>query len=227
MTVPPDYSQYTPVPRVSPQPSLKLLGTRSRLFTGAEQGENQQEALSEEGPNRAVICFHCGQISVVPEQALSAQCKHCGEYMNLKDVTLTASSRRTLVCTQGDIVVESGASLSGMTLLCRQLTMDGWADGRIYCQGELRLNHSGSIDGIVQAHTLRVSKKNKVAFHRTVRLKSAVIEGEVTGNILCEGPVTLGPSGVVMGDITATSLELPLGSVHKGKFHVARNWNNS
>lgn len=216
-----DFSEYKLTVRESDKPSGKLVGPKQRLLSPGKTKPVADVGIGNQ--TRAVICFRCSQISIVTNGAFSTQCKHCGAHMNLEDFTLSPYSKKKLVETHGDVYIHPGARLTGMTIRCQNLIMDGSADGQFYCFGNLIINQSCTIRGLVQAGRLKVSRKARVAFLENVYLKAAEIDGEVTGNLFCDGIVSLGDSAVLVGDVTAHSLLMPLGSVYKGNYRIAQN----
>lgn len=212
----PDISQWNLQIRMSDEPSRKLLGPSHypSLFN-----KDLASSRTEKGEDvRAIICFDCGQISFASDKAASAKCKYCGLEMMMSDMSLGTEKREDSIITQGSIAIEEGQCFSGKAIMCRNMAVDGWISGLIYCLGQLKINCSGVFADPVQAHSIFISPGAKVEFLATVRTKGVVIEGEVTGNIICEGTLVLGAGAILRGDVVAAKLEKSPKATHKGKY---------
>ena len=214
-----DYWKVSALESAKPSKKMSEKATFSRHEAVGSQLENLLHSATHEG--RPMTCFHCGKDSFVPSQAYSSQCKHCGMYTNLEDIVLNPLNKRTLVRTQGDVLVEALASVSQCRVFCRNAWIQGRFRGDIFCLGELKIDSDNEIRGKVKARSLRIAKQAKVVFTEEVEVEELWVEGEMIGSVRCGGVVTLRTGAVLLGDVVAASLEIPYGAVHQGIFsHV-------
>lgn len=202
--------------RESPYPSYKLLGPR--YFPNLADNLQKLGLEKKKGETSPIICFDCGQISYVSENLKTSNCRHCGVEMSMKDFVIDQEFRGSAIRTQGVVHVVPGTRLTGSSIMCRKMIMDGWLSGQIFCWGELLLNSSGTFEYTVQAHTVNVARGTEISLQRALRAKYVFVEGKVSGHIICDGTVELAEGALLMGDVIAGKLIVPSRAKHKGKY---------
>ena len=169
-------------------------------------------------PSREVVCYECGRRSHVPSAALSANCIHCHAHLNMTDVELRPGSRRLTVRTLGDVTVQADAVLSHLSIVCRNLQVEGRASGSFRCSGSLILANSSRIEGSVQAANFVVNKGIQVILTQGASVDKASIAGRVTGRIVASGRVCIERGGELCGDCVAAELVVEPGGTHLGNW---------
>ncbi len=169
-------------------------------------------------PQREVCCYECGRRSHVPAAALSAQCLYCHAHLNMGDVELKAGSRRLTVRTLGNVTIAADAVLSHLSIVCHNLQVNGRGNGSFRCSGRLNLASSLTIEGSVFADTLIVERGCEVTLEQVAQVNRALIRGKLRGKLNAHGDVTVARSGLLVGDCTATALNVEPGGQHQGLF---------
>ncbi len=171
-------------------------------------------------PQREVRCYECGRRSHVPAAALSAHCLHCHAHLNMADVELKAGSHRLTVRTLGDVTIAADAELSHLSIVCRNLNVNGCGSGDFSCSGRLNISTSLRVEGSVKADELCVERGCAVVLEQGARLRTATIRGKVEGRLDALGEVTIAKVGELAGDCTAAQLTIEPGGRHTGAYTV-------
>lgn len=169
-------------------------------------------------PSREVVCYECGRRSHVPAAALSANCIHCHAHLNMTDVELKPGSRRLTVRTLGNVTVQADAVLSHLSIVCRNLNLEGRASGSFRCSGALIVASSTRVEGSVEAADLVVNKGANLILSQGACVQNATIHGRVTGRISAKGIVHILRGGELCGDCTATNVQVEQGAAHLGNW---------
>ncbi len=169
-------------------------------------------------PQREVCCYECGRRSHVPAAALSAQCLHCRAHLNMGDIELRHGSRRLTVRTLGDVSIASDAVLSHLSIVCRNLQVNGRGTGSYRCTGRLTFACSIAVDGSVSAEELVVERGCEVELEQVTVVNTAHIRGKLKGRLKARDEITIARSGVLMGDCEARVLTQEPGGQHLGHF---------
>lgn len=86
---------------------------------------------------------------------------------------------------------------------------------------ELReISQSGLVADHVHAKKVVVLPRTEITFLHEVRAQEIQIAGDVTGDFVCEGTVTLLPGGTLNGTLAARSVEVEDGGELRGKFRI-------
>ncbi|GEP44842.1 bactofilin family protein [Brevifollis gellanilyticus] len=86
---------------------------------------------------------------------------------------------------------------------------------------ELReICESGLVADHVHARRVVVPTGTEITFLHAVRAQEIQIAGDVTGDFICEGPVTLLPGGTLTGTVAARSVNVEDGGELRGKFRI-------
>lgn len=209
---------FRPVPLKTDLPSGKRNMTgpipKSFVDTLPPAADIQKEDI----PQKPVICFECGHISLVPQAALSARCHHCSSYINLDDITIHSRSYRTTARTRGNILVKEGTHLSGITIEAHHLTLLGKASGDFICTGDCTIKEDQHIHGTVQVRELILERKINAIFVQPVSAQSAVIAGIFNGTLNCKGTTTITKTGKILGDLNCPKLVIEEGGSHFGHY---------
>ncbi len=169
-------------------------------------------------PQREVCCYECGKHCHVPAAALSAQCLHCHAHLNMGNIELKAGVRRLSVKTLGDVTIASDAVLSQLSIVCRNLNVNGRGTGSYRCSGHLNFATSLAVEGSVSADELAVERTCAVTLGRVAQVRSACIRGRLIGNLRAQGEVTIARGGTLVGDCEAAALTIEPGGRHEGHF---------
>lgn len=96
-------------------------------------------------------------------------------------------------------VIGKDTVMEGSVKTDESIRLDGTLKGELHASGTLVIGPSGKVDAEV------------------VRVRDAVIGGEVTGKLEADGSVKLEASAVFTGDIAARSIVVEEGAIIKGK----------
>lgn len=209
---------FNPRPRMDSRPSGKR--SAPQQYSPSEKTDSAPPFSPSESTvaSKPVICFECGQISLVPQAAISARCHHCSAYIGMDDVSLHNRSLKRLVQTWGDVTIRPDSDLSHLTIRCKNLTILGKISGKITCVGKCYIRESQIFQGTLQAHTLEVDKRADVTFPTPVNIQQAFIRGILRGNIHSKGKVTICKNAKILGDVEASALIFEEGASHFGHF---------
>ncbi|UCE56439.1 MAG: polymer-forming cytoskeletal protein [Desulfobacterales bacterium] len=84
------------------------------------------------------------------------------------------------------------------------LHIDGQIKGSIKLDGNILVGDSGVVEADIEA-------------------ANVVIQGKVTGNVLARQQLEIQPSGQLIGDCKAQSVEINEGAVFEGRFHMLKS----
>ncbi len=169
-------------------------------------------------PQREVCCYECGRRSHVPAAALTAQCIHCHAHLNMGDVELKPGARQLTVRTLGNVSIAPDAVLSHLSIVCRNLHVNGRGTGSFRCTGQLNIATSLELEESVSADTLTVERGCTVSLELGAHVSSATIYGKLTGSLKARGTITVARGGLLVGDCTAAELIIEPGGRHEGQF---------
>ena len=173
-------------------------------------------------PPRDVTCFTCHHSYTASGEAQSTQCPKCCGYISLLDYEITDHwNRRIQTC--GDVVIQKSGVVAGVTLQCNNLTVLGELAGSVECTGDLVIRSHGKIIGKVHCRNLRVEKGARVEFLHPVTATTAIIDGNVRGQINCTGAITLQKRAHLQGLVRAGSLIIKPGAKHTGTIEMTSN----
>ncbi|MDE3000418.1 MAG: polymer-forming cytoskeletal protein [Gemmatimonadota bacterium] len=96
-------------------------------------------------------------------------------------------------------VIGKDTVMEGYVKTDESIRLDGTLKGELHASGTLVIGPTGKVEAEI------------------VRVRDAVIGGEVTGNLEAEGSVKLEASAVFAGDIAARSIVVEEGAIIKGK----------
>lgn len=147
----------------------------------------QSEEKRSQVPMREVVCYECGQPCSVPSAALSANCIHCHAHLNMADVEIRPGSRRLTVRTLGNVHVPSGTVLSNLSVVCRNMEVDGRVSGSFRCSGTLSFNTSTVVDASISAGRLVVDKGAEIELTVGAVAEEVEIYGSLKGRVQCKG----------------------------------------
>lgn len=134
--------------------------------------------------------------TVVDPENLFASNETAPSYEPVSDVSVPISS-------QGSVrnVLNSDVSVVGTLRFTDDLLVDGSVEGEIFSDGVLTVGTNASIQA-------------------EIKTKSAIIHGEVTGNVTVTDRVELSSTAKLVGDIVAATLSVQAGAVFIGRSTV-------
>lgn len=167
-------------------------------------------------PMREVRCYECGKRTAVPAAAMSANCTHCHTHLNMTDVELKPSSRRLTIRTVGKVTVQPDTVLSHLSVVCSDMEINGQVSGAFRCFGTLTFRNSMRVEGRVRASHLVVEKGAEIVFAEGAEVKTAVIEGRVSGILNAQKHVTVPRGGELIGTCVCPKIEVEPGGRYSG-----------
>lgn len=212
---------------ISAPQSTKPLQPQKRLseyiarFIGWQKlkGRFSPSQKEQKGEKRTVYCFSCGKEHRIIASANSTICPFCSSYVNLKDYVIEGAWSRPIQ-TQGSVHILKKAKVSGISIHCFHLRIEGEFQGSAEVFGEMHLLGKGDILGEVSCEKLFVEKKASVRFLRFIKSQEAVIKGRCEGDIHCAGKLTVLGKAILKGDIVVGSLVLKPGATHQGHLSI-------
>lgn len=190
-----------------------------------ESERNRRVALTSftlsrpaEVPRREVVCYECGSRCEVPQAALSAKCSNCQSHLKMTDVELRPGARRLTVRTLGDVTVQSGAVLSGISLVCRNCYLKGRGSGEIRCSGKLQVSCSNRIEGTVEVGCLEVDRAVDLVLVQGAKVDELEVCGRVTGRIVAARRIVVRRGGELYGTCYCPELLVEPGGTHRGEW---------
>jgi len=157
--------------------------------------------------NFKVRCYRCYHIQPVSRFAKSTQCERCSAYISLANYEIKAVKSHTLR-TRGDIVITKKGGLQNCEIACHHLTVNGTLDARVDCTGDVIFRRSATVKGPIYCRRIIVEKKCEVKFPDGVMTERADVYGQCLGNVTCSGTITVFPSGTIVGDARAVTVNL-------------------
>jgi cytoskeletal protein CcmA (bactofilin family)/predicted RNA-binding Zn-ribbon protein involved in translation (DUF1610 family) len=164
---------------------------------------------------REVACFVCQRIHSALDEASATHCPDCGAYISLRNFDIRDGWNRSIE-TRGNVRIHRGGSITGVSVRCHHLEVDGKFSGSVDCSGDFIVRSSAKILGRVHCHHLRVERRARVEFSCPVQAHEITIDGEIAGDLFCSGRLLLQKKALLTGDITVGSLMIKDGARHHG-----------
>jgi len=100
-------------------------------------------------------------------------------------------------------LLSRNVAIEGEVIGEENLHVDGRVEGRIQLKGNLFVGSSGTVKAVVEA-------------------TNVVIQGKIVGNVKAEQQLEIQPSGKLIGDCTAASIDIREGAVFDGRSSMKR-----
>lgn len=171
---------------------------------------------------RDIACFSCGHRQQVSTEAQSTSCPGCGSYIDLRDFKIAGPFGRSIQ-TQGEVIITPKGDVAGARIACGSALIEGKLKGTLYCTGVARVKLHGKFLGGVDVNKLLVEKKSEVEFTKPVKARAAEINGKVTGQIICDGCVTINKGGVLEGVVHARAITVEKGGIFSGDLFIGQS----
>ncbi|MEG1954042.1 MAG: polymer-forming cytoskeletal protein [Hydrogenoanaerobacterium sp.] len=156
----------------------------------------------------------------MPKRETTVQDEVMPEYVSLRDnfedVNTTVFSSGTVV--RGTVESDGAVSMKGELIGDINCKADLTVTGRI--QGGVTAEKILLEDAVIQGDincgsTINITAQTQVMGNLTT--KEAIIDGRIMGNISAEGAVIAGETAVIVGDITAYTVQIRKGSYFEGR----------
>ena len=108
------------------------------------------------GPQKSVVCTHCGGSVDVARRAMSVFCPYCKTRLILENYRIKTYHASRLFATCGDIVVEKSGLVSA-PIRAENLTVRGRVQGDVEARGVVQVAATGQVRGDICATRLVVS----------------------------------------------------------------------
>ena len=187
-------------------------GWHAKTFTGSSLFQKKSRP-------RSVKCFECEREHEAPAEASSTLCPACGSYIGLEDYIIRDQWNRRIE-TRGNVTILKKATVTGITIRCHDLLVQGTLKGGVDCSGDFVLSNHSRIIGKVRCQRLIIEKKAQVAFANQVECEHAIIDGSVTGHFICSGKLHLKKKAVLNGNVKVATMAIDKGARHNGKMSI-------
>ncbi len=171
---------------------------------------------------RSVTCYECEQSCDVPMRALSALCPHCRSHMQLVDITVKPTSRRSHINTQGKITISSDCRLSNLRLQCNKLVIKGNIDGLINCRGELVISGSPTLTQPLRAGKLIITSTGRLHAHAAIHADEVIIHGSLEGYVHAKHSLRIAAGGNLQGNCRSPVLSIAPKGNHVGRWEQTK-----
>jgi len=118
-----------------------------------------------------------------------------------KQPSASNASSAALRGTDANCVVSPGTHIEGDFKSEENIRLDGSVQGTVHCSKRLVVGEKGAIDGEVKAGT-------------------AVISGQITGNLTVDGALQLTSTAKIKGDIQAKRMSVEEGATYNGSCRI-------
>jgi cytoskeletal protein CcmA (bactofilin family) len=162
-----------------------------------------------------VECFECKRRQEVSGAASSTICPSCSAHIDLRDYKISGPFSRS-IRTTGDVHVTAKGDLSSSSIRCRRAIIEGRLRANLHCAESARVDFSGKIPGRLSAREVIIEKRANVQFFRRVRVGNIEIRGQMSGEVVAEGTVTIRRHGVLDGNVTAKAINVEKGGLFAG-----------
>ena len=221
----------TPPPKTSPKKTLPAPPSPELKEVSEEPTTRYQAPQPAVGPKkppppprrgekpRTATCFECGDTHSANARSNSTQCRKCGRLISLEDFHISQiwSSQ---IQTRGDVYIHKKGVVSGVTIQCHHLIVEGDFTGSAECTGDLKLQRNGKVAGEITCDRLLVEKRAQVEFDKPVITNECQIDGLVTGDISCRGLLALEKKATLTGNIKVGTLTVSEGAKHSGQIQM-------
>ncbi len=184
-----------------------------------EDGPDQRSPKKKAATERLVACFECGDAHLANARANSTQCRKCGRLISLKDQHIK-EAWSSKIQTRGNVYIHRKGIVSGASIQCHNLVVEGDFTGNAECSGDLTLRRHGKIVGDVACDRLLVEKRAQVEFLNLVEMNECRIDGNVSGDLACRGRLALEKKATLTGNIKVGSLTVADGAKHRGQIQM-------
>src|SRR5256714_2221439 len=204
----------------APKPALKLKDD-SAATTEALPLHRKLESMWSRQRNRLVSCFECKRKHEVSDQATSTNCPGCSAHIDLRDYKIITSFSRT-IRTRGDVHLTNKGDLSSTSVICNSAIIEGKLRGNLECEHSMTINLVGKIPGRIGAQNIMVERKSEIQCFRRVRVTNIDIKGQMFGEIIATGSVTIRKGGSLEGNVTAKSIAIEKGGIFSGQLAIGQ-----
>lgn len=170
-------------------------------------------------PSRAIECHRCGHTHDISPHSASTVCPRCGASVSLRDYTINEEWIHD-IDTRGKVFVGSQGHVREVTVRSATLTVEGQFEGAVECDGDFIIRRHGQIPGPVHCNRLIIDQGSEVEFLHPVHAAEVIIDGKVSGDIICKGLLSLKERAILIGDIQIASLAISEGARHSGLVHT-------
>ncbi len=156
------------------------------------------------------------QVSTAAESSL---CPKCGSYIDLRDFKITGPFGRSIQ-TQGDVIISSKGDATSQRILCGKAWIQGKMRGQMLCTDTVYVKMQGKLIGSIESEKVIVERKSEIEFVRPLIARSVEINGKASGEIVCDGRVTINARGDLSGIVRARSIVVEKGGIFSGELHI-------
>lgn len=194
--------------------SLSAIGSKPEV-----EAKKSSFFSKKEREPRLIRCFECHAEHSNSPNSTSALCPKCGTYISLKDYEINGRWNRRIQ-TRGDVFIQKKGVVSGTTIQCHHLILEGDFTGGVECSGDLIIRRNGKIMGKVICRKLIVKKRANVEFLNSVETDDCVLDGLISGNIHCKGLLSLQKKAILTGNVKVGRIAIAEGAQHHGEIQM-------
>lgn len=127
---------------------------------------------------KKTLCPHCAHDLFIPESALSWQCQHCTQYLDLRDYSIDRAFSKS-IHTFGKVDILPKGSFQASKLIASHLTIRGRCSGSLLVHETLVVDAEVSVTGRVEAQTLIIEPGASLTTSREIKAARWQVEGNV------------------------------------------------
>jgi cytoskeletal protein CcmA (bactofilin family)/ribosomal protein S27E len=216
---------HPPAPAAPPAPEAAVPAAPSEsapktAVTDPPGWADRFKALFVRRKEREILCFRCGTSQVISTQAKSASCRHCGSYIDIRDLKISANYNRVIE-TQGMIEITRTGELTSPRAVCGEAVIRGPFQGTFICTGTARIRWKGRLVGALETKELVIERGADTELARTVRADRVEVCGRLSARIDA-GVVTVRKKGILEGSVRAKAFVVDKGGFFTGELAIGQ-----
>ena len=209
-------------PQAEPRTAFSTVCQKCRGHYHVQEALNPvRKAVVAAPEQRRVTCFDCGAELELPASADSTMCRRCSHYVDLKDYRIANAVSKNFK-TKGKFSVETKGYVFNTEAIVGEAVIKGRFLGKLSVENSLTIYSTAQIQGGITAAKLIIPAANHFCWLETLKVGSAEIAGEFTGQLQAEGGIILKATARIFGDVEAQSLVVEEGAVVVGHLWIGR-----
>lgn len=188
-----------------------------------KEGNPGKSALHSQKARKAlktIRCFVCGAGHEVSTFAETTMCPGCAAHIDLRNIRISRPVTR-MIDTRGALHITREGSLANNSTICGTAWLEGGWTGRLYCDGEARLDCRGHFSSQLIAQKVIVGSRADVRLDLPLHVAELEVKGRLVAPIRCSGRIRILKRGCLEGEIYAKSFTVDKGGSYSGALSIS------